>query len=74
MLRLGLEIWKFSSVVENTFAAYFSSVLFTLEFYLLGHLVEKSERFESVSFLEGGPFEECNLLLKKFCRIAARRL
>lgn len=66
LVGLRLEIWKFETVVEYTFAPHCSSGLLTLKFYLHDHLVDDMKRFRSLSFVDAGPVELFNVLIRKF--------
>lgn len=73
-VRFRSEIWKLKIVVGKTFAPYYSSGLFMLELLLLEHLADSLERFGSLLFMDAGPFEHFDVLMKKSCRIKSWRL
>lgn len=74
LLRLRGEIREFKSVVEGAFASHCPSGLYTLKYHLLDHLVEDLERFGSISFMDAGPFEHFNVVIKQSYRMTSRRL
>lgn len=61
---LRSETLKLTTVVETTFGLHCTPVLFILQFYLLDHVVENLERFESFSFTNEAPFMHLSVLRK----------
>ena len=58
---------------KKLFEPYVQKGLFTLKFHLLDHLVEDLSKYGSLQYLDSGPYEYFNSVLKRFYRETSRR-
>lgn len=72
MLRSETQIFEY--VVEEFPASHCPFGLFILGFHLPDHLVENTERFESIYSTDAKPFEHFKVLIKRSYRMTSRRM
>lgn len=73
-MRFRSEIWKVKSAVEKIFDPHCYSSFFPPRFHLLNYLLNCSERFVSLQFMNVGPVEHFNLLIRRSYGTTLRRL
>jgi len=68
---------KVSTLKEKAssfFSKYVERGLYTLKFHLLDHLVDDIEKYSSLAYLDAGPYEHYNAVIKQFYRKTSKRL
>ena len=58
---------------SSFFSNYVEKGLYTLKFHLLDHLAEDVEKHSSLAYLDAGPYEHYNAVVKQFYRKTSRR-
>ncbi len=66
-------IKTFKSKCVNLFSPFVDKGLFSLKFHLLDHLMEDLRKYGNLDFLDAGPYENYNFVIKEFYRMTSKR-